>query len=224
MSKVSLVGMTKPSNSTGCRTAEELVAYAARVSNPANQNNTETAAGLLRYLMKNAHWSPFEMVHITLEIVTTRDISRQILRHRSFSFQEFSQRYAVSESFVPREARLQDLKNRQNSVEIDRTSGEQRELAETWNMKQARVINEAKKAYEWALENGIAKEQARAVLPEGNTETTLYMAGSLRSWIHYCELRCANGTQLEHRKVAEQCWDVIAGHFPSIADLIANNS
>jgi len=143
MSKVSLVGMTKPSNSTGCRTAEELVAYAARVSNPENQNNTETAAGLLRYLMKNAHWSPFEMVHITLEIVTTRDISRQILRHRSFSFQEFSQRYAVSESFVPRDARLQDLKNRQNSVEIDRTSGEQRELAETWNMKQARVINEA---------------------------------------------------------------------------------
>lgn len=224
MSRVSLVGMTKPSNSTGCRTAEELVAYAARVSNPANQNNTETAAGLLRYLMKNAHWSPFEMVSITLEIVTTRDISRQILRHRSFSFQEFSQRYAVSESFVPRDARLQDTKNRQNSVDIDRKNPAERELAEMWRMKQHKVISEAKQAYDWALNNGIAKEQARAVLPEGNTETTLYMAGTLRSWIHYCDLRCGNGTQLEHKKVADQCWDVIAGHFPSIADLIANKS
>jgi len=219
MSKVSLVGMTKPSATTGCHTAEDLVAYAARVSNPENQNNTQTSAGLLRYLMKNNHWSPFEMVHITLEIVTTRDISRQILRHRSFSFQEFSQRYAKSEHFNTRKARLQDPKNRQNSID-DANDG----LQSAWHMKQREVIQKSKEVYEWALGNGIAKEQARVVLPEGNTETTLYMAGSLRSWIHYCELRCGNGTQLEHRVVADQCWDVISGHFPSIADLLEQTS
>lgn len=219
MSKVSLVGMTTPSASTGCHTAEDLVAYAARVSNPENQNNTQTSAGLLRYLMKNNHWSPFEMVHITLEIVTTRDISRQILRHRSFSFQEFSQRYAKSEHFNTRKARLQDPKNRQNSID-DANDG----LQSAWHMKQREVIQKSKEVYEWALGNGIAKEQARVVLPEGNTETTLYMAGSLRSWIHYCELRCGNGTQLEHRVVADQCWDVISGHFPSIADLLEQTS
>lgn len=219
MSKVSLVGMTTPSATTGCHTAEDLVAYAARVSNPENQNNTQTSAGLLRYLMKNNHWSPFEMVHITLEIVTTRDISRQILRHRSFSFQEFSQRYAKSDHFETRKARLQDPKNRQNSID-DANDG----LQSAWHMKQREVIQKSKEVYEWALDNGIAKEQARVVLPEGNTETTLYMAGSLRSWIHYCELRCGNGTQLEHRVVADQCWDVISGHFPSIADLLEQTS
>ena len=210
---VSLVGMTQPSAVTGCHTANELIAYAARVSNPGNQNNADTAPKLLKYLIKNAHWSPFEMVSITMEINTTRDISRQIIRHRSFSFQEFSQRYAVSEAFVTRKCRLQDTKNRQNSIETD-----DRELAETWNMAQKKVINAANDAYQWALQNGIAKEQARAVLPEGNTETTLYMSGTLRSWVHYCELRMANGTQKEHSEIAKQCWDVISHHFPDVAE------
>lgn len=215
MSEVNLIAMSKPSATTDCHTAEELVAYAARVSNPANQNNTKTASKLLRYLIREDHWSPFEMVHITMEIKTTRDISRQVLRHRSFSFQEFSQRYAVSENFTKRECRLQDTKNRQNSIETD-----DKELAEQWNMKQREVINKSQEVYQWALDNGVAKEQARAVLPEGNTETTLYMAGSLRSWIHYCQLRMANGTQKEHMEVAEKCWEVIAGHFPSVAEAL----
>ena len=219
--------MTQPSASTGCHTAGELVAYAARVSNPANQNNEKTAPKLLRYLIKEGHWSPFEMVHITMEIKTTRDIARQILRHRSFAFQEFSQRYAVAESFEHREARLQDPKNRQNSISItteDTGKGGNKSphdrLYEDWNMRQASVIAEAKKAYNWALDNGIAKEQARAVLPEGNTQSTLYMAGSLRSWIHYCELRRGHGTQKEHIVVADKCWDIIAHHFPDIAEAI----
>jgi thymidylate synthase (FAD) len=211
MSEVNLIAVSKPSAMTGCTSAEELVAYAARVSNPENQSNPETAPKLLGYLAKNDHWSPFEMVSMTMEIVTTRDISRQILRHRSFSFQEFSQRYAVSTSFSQREARLQDKSNRQNSVE-----NTDKALAEDWNMKQAKVIFDANSAYEWALDNGIAKEQARAVLPEGNTETTLYMAGSLRSWIHYCQLRMTNGTQKEHMVVARQCWNIIDAHFPSV--------
>ncbi len=228
MSRVSLVGMTKPSSITGCNTAEQLVAYAARVSNPENQNNTKTAPKLLKYLIKEGHWSPFEIVHITMEIVTTRDIARQILRHRSFSFQEFSQRYAeVQEDFEVREARLQDPKNRQNSIELDtedfgkggNQTPEER-LYEDWWMRQRSVINEAKKQYKWALEQGIAKEQARAVLPEGNTISTLYMAGSLRSWIHYCELRRGHGTQKEHMVVADQCWEIIKGHFPAIAEAI----
>jgi len=209
---VSLVGMTQPSVATGCHTANELIAYAARVSNPENQNNAETAPKLLKYLIKNAHWSPFEMVSVTMEIKTTRDISRQILRHRSFSFQEFSQRYAVSTEYIEREARLQDPKNRQNSVETDN-----RDLREDWNMKQHEVINKAREVYEWALSKGIAKEQARAVLPEGNTETTLYMSGTLRSWVHYCELRMTNGTQKEHMDIAKQCWEVIKHHFPDVA-------
>src|SRR6056300_734872 len=200
---VSLVGMTQPSAATGCHTANELIAYAARVSNPDNQNNPKTASKLLGYLIKHEHWSPFEMVSVTMEITTTRDISRQIIRHRSFSFQEFSQRYAKSTNFETRECRLQDEKNRQNSIET-----EDRELAESWNMAQKTVINAANDAYQWALENGIAKEQARAVLPEGNTETTLYMSGTLRSWVHYCKLRMANGTQKEHIEIAEKCWDV----------------
>ena len=211
MSQVSLVALSKPSATTDCSTASELVAYTARVSNPGNQSNKKTAPKLLSYLMREDHWSPFEMVHMTMEIKTTRDIARQILRHRSFSFQEFSQRYADATEWETREARLQDPKNRQNSVET-----EDRMLQESWNMQQARVIQAAKEAYDWALERGIAKEQARAVLPEGNTMSTLYMAGSLRSWIHYCDLRRANGTQKEHMIVADQCWQIIGQHFPDI--------
>lgn len=218
MSKVSLVGMTKPSAATGCETANQLIAYAARVSNPGNQNNDKTAPKLLRYLIENDHWSPFEMVSVTMEIVTTRDISRQIIRHRSFSFQEFSQRYAESTEFTVRECRYQDNKNRQNSVEIDTTNPAEREIAEIWRMKQHHVLRTSTDAYNWALNNGIAKEQARAVLPEGNTETTLYMAGTLRSWVHYCQLRMANGTQKEHMEVAKKCWDVLGTHFPDVIE------
>ena len=224
VSKVSLVCLSQPSAETDCHTAEELVAYAARVSNPANQSNKKTAGKLVHYLIKENHWSPLEMVHITMQITTTRDISRQIIRHRSFSFQEFSQRYAQSETFSTRMARMQDPKNRQNSIELkgmddfgkggNKTTDER--LYEQWNMKQREVINKSNEVYKWALDNGIAKEQARAVLPEGNTETTLYMAGSLRSWIHYCELRRGNGTQKEHMLIADQCWDIIGTHFPDV--------
>ena len=212
---VILVGMTTPSAMTGCFSANQLIAYAARVSNPSNQINDETAPKLLKYLIKNSHWSPFEMVSITMEITTTRDISRQILRHRSFSFQEFSQRYAKSSNFIDREARLQDNKNRQNSVVTDDIY-----LKENWNMKQHEVIRKANEVYEWALENGIAKEQARVVLPEGNTETTLYMAGTLRSWIHYYQLRSKNGTQKEHSDIAIKCWNIIKQHFPDVAEAV----
>ncbi len=212
MSSVQLIALSKPNATTDCHTAAELIAYTARVSNPTNQSNKETAPKLLRYLMRENHWSPFEMVHMTMEIKTTRDIARQILRHRSFSFQEFSQRYAVSENInVVRETRTQDEKNRQNSIVTD-----DQHLKDEWFRSQARVRNYAKKEYEGALKLGIAKEQARALLPEGLTETTLYMAGSLRSWIHYCDLRRANGTQKEHMIVADQCWDVIGQHFPDI--------
>lgn len=211
MSKVSLVALSAPSATTDCHTASELVAYTARVSNPANQSNKKTAPKLLQYLMREDHWSPFEMVHMTMEIKTTRDIARQILRHRSFSFQEFSQRYAEATEWETREARLQDLKNRQNSMETD-----DKELNEMWNIVQKKLIKNAEDAYKWALEAGIAKEQARAVLPEGNTMSTLYMAGSLRSWIHYCQLRRGNGTQKEHMEVADQCWDIIGVHFPDV--------
>lgn len=217
--EVNLVALSKPSADTGCHTASDLVAYAARVSNPANQNNTETAPRLLKYLIKHKHWSPFEMVHLTLEIKTTRDISRQILRHRSFSFQEFSQRYAVSENIgVEREARLQDETNRQNSVEV----GEENDIHHEWLHAQGRVRWMAEKEYKAALKMGIAKEQARALLPEGLTETTLYMAGSLRSWIHYCELRMANGTQKEHMDIAKQCWEIIVQHFPELEEVLDN--
>ena len=212
---VSLVGMTQPSAITGCHTANELIAYAARVSNPGNQNNAETAPKLLKYLIKNAHWSPFEMVSVTMEINTTRDISRQIIRHRSFSFQEFSQRYAESTEFVRRECRLQDKKNRQNSIETD-----DRELAEWWRMAQSELIEKTKLLYKTALDHGIAKEQARAILPEGNTKTTLYMSGTLRSWIHYCQLRMENGTQKEHSEIADRCWDVLSQHFPDVAKAV----
>ena len=217
--EVNLVALSKPNEATGCHTASDLVAYAARVSNPANQNNTETAPRLLKYLIKHKHWSPFEMVHLTLEIKTTRDISRQILRHRSFSFQEFSQRYAVSENIgVEREARLQDETNRQNSVEV----GSDDDIHHEWLHAQGRVRWMAEKEYKAALKMGIAKEQARALLPEGLTETTLYMAGSLRSWIHYCELRMANGTQKEHMDIAKRCWEIIVGHFPELTEALDN--
>ena len=215
MSEVNLVGLTKPSAYTECTTANELVAWAARVSNPSNQNNTATAPKLVQYLIKNQHWSPLEMVHVSMEIKTTRDIARQILRHRSFSFQEYSQRYADPTKdlgFVKREARLQDKTNRQNSIEV----GDDKLLQEHWNIRQARVISEAQYAYDWAIENGIAKEQARTVLPEGLTESTIIMAGSLRSWVHYCQLRMDKATQKEHRIVAEQCWDIICHHFPDV--------
>ena len=212
---VSLVGMTQPSAATGCHTANELIAYTARVSNPDNQNNPKTASKLLGYLIKHEHWSPFEMVSVTLEITTTRDISRQIIRHRSFSFQEFSQRYAKSTNFETRECRLQDQTNRQNSVET-----EDRELAEWWRMAQKELIQKSKLVYQTALDHGIAKEQARAVLPEGNTETTLYMSGTLRSWIHYCKLRRSNGTQKEHSEIADKCWDILSQHFPDVAKAV----
>ena len=216
MSEVNLIGITKPSAYTECTTANELVAWAARVSNPSNQNNTATAPKLVRYLIQNQHWSPLEMVHVSMEIRTTRDIARQILRHRSFSFQEFSQRYADPTKdlgFVTREARLQDKKNRQNSVEL--TPDENR-LAEEWNVMQKQALNAATMAYQWAIERGIAKEQARVVLPEGNTESVMIMAGSLRSWVHYCQLRMDKATQKEHRIVAEQCWEIIGQHFPDV--------
>ena len=216
MSEVNLVGLTKPSAYTECTTANELVAWAARVSNPSNQNNTATASKLVQYLIKNQHWSPLEMVHVSMEIKTTRDIARQILRHRSFSFQEFSQRYAdpIKElGFVTREARLQDSKNRQNSMEL---GSEENRLAEEWQAMQQCATWAAKDAYTWAIENGIAKEQARTVLPEGLTESVMIMSGSLRSWVHYCQLRMDKATQKEHRIVAEQCWAIIGQHFPDV--------
>jgi len=196
---------------------QDLVAYCARVSNPSNQLNTETSERLIRYLIKNQHWSPLEMVSACMEITTTRDIARQILRHRSFSFQEFSQRYAdpVKDlNFVHREARLQDLKNRQNSIPTDNKL-----IHDSWQALQDNVIREAKFAYEWAIKNGIAKEQARAVLPEGLMESRLYVNGTLRSWIHYCEVRSANGTQLEHIEIAKACVQAISKIFPMINNI-----
>lgn len=204
---VKLVSVTKPLVE-GITTPLELIAYCARVSNPTNQLNTETSEKLLKYLIKNKHWSPFEMVHLTMEIQTTRDIGRQILRHRSFSFQEFSQRYAevTDDSFVEREVRLQDTKNRQNSLEID-----DEDFKNIWMIHQGDLIARAKVYYEWALANGIAKEQARVVLPEGLTKSTMYMSGSLRSWMHYCQLRSGSETQKEHRLIAVECWKLIEG-------------
>ena len=213
--KVKLISYSKPTedvNSEGIEDAQELVAFCARVSNPSNQLNTETSEKLISYLIKNAHWSPLEMVSACLEIETTRDIARQMLRHRSFSFQEFSQRYAnpVKDlEFVTREARMQDPKNRQNSIETDNS-----EIAGEWVTKQNEVIETATKAYNWAIESGIAKEQARSVLPEGNTVSRLYMNGTLRSWIHYIQLRAANGTQKEHMEIANACAEVINKIFP----------
>jgi thymidylate synthase (FAD) len=208
----------------GISDAQELIAYCARVSNPSNQLNTDTSAKLIQYLIKHQHWSPLEMVSACIEITTTRDIARQILRHRSFSFQEFSQRYADPTkdlSFVLREARKQDTKNRQNSIELDMTNDADRFLAAGWENIQRGVTQKALEAYEWAIANGIAKEQARAVLPEGLTESRLYMNGTLRSWIHFIELRSANGTQKEHQEVAIACARVIAEIFPLATNLLA---
>lgn len=226
--KVKLVSYSKPSRQMydeGLVDAQELVAFCARVSNPSNQFNTDTADKLIRYLIKHQHWSPLEMVSACLEIETTRDIARQILRHRSFSFQEFSQRYAdptaeIGNAFVIREARWQDTKNRQNSVEVDTTDEAQRLLAIEWERAQKRVLFAVQKEYEWAIKNGIAKEQARAVLPEGLTVSRLYMNGTLRSWIHYIQLRSSNGTQKEHMEVARECAKVIAEAFPMSTDFI----
>jgi len=208
----------------GIQDAQELIAYCARVSNPSNQLNTETSAKLIQYLIRHQHWSPLEMVSACMEITTTRDIARQILRHRSFSFQEFSQRYADPTRdllFVPREARYQDTKNRQNSVDLDPTVDDDRRLAYQWENIQLDIINRTRDAYKWAIEKGIAKEVARAVLPEGLTESRLYMNGTLRSWIHFIELRSANGTQKEHQEVAIACAKVIAEIFPMTTDLLA---
>jgi thymidylate synthase (FAD) len=202
----------------GLQDVQELIGFCARVSNPSNQFNTETSEKLIRYLVKHKHWSPLEMVSACLEIETTRDIARQILRHRSFSFQEFSQRYADPTKdldFVLREARLQDPKNRQNSVETTNPA-----LQAFWENHQKKVIDTARSAYEWAIANGIAKEQARAVLPEGLTVSRLYMNGTLRSWIHFIELRSANGTQKEHQLVAKECARVIAGIFPLATEFV----
>ena len=223
---VRLVSYSRPTEEfadLGISDAQELIAYCARVSNPANQFNTETSEKLIRYLIKHAHWSPLEMVSACMEISTTRDIARQILRHRSFSFQEFSQRYAdpVRDlSFVRRDARLQDPHNRQNSVPLDLTDPEHRELARLWQEQQDQVIRTARDAYRWAVTNGIAREQARAVLPEGLTESRLYMNGTLRSWVHFIELRSANGTQLEHQEVARTCAQVIAKIFPMASEFV----
>jgi len=223
---VRLVSCSRPTEefaNLGIADAQELVAYCARVSNPANQFNTETSEKLIRYLVKHAHWSPLEMVSACMEITTTRDIARQILRHRSFSFQEFSQRYAnpVQDlEFELRPARLQDTSNRQNSTDLDLRDPDQRELARLWVEKQQDVIRAARDAYTWAVHNGIAKEQARAVLPEGNTQSRLYMNGTLRSWIHFIELRSANGTQLEHQAVAQACAEVIATVFPLASEFV----
>ena len=223
MGSVKLVGVTKPVGFavTGeIHTAEDLIAYCARVSNPNNQHNTLTAERLLKYLVKHKHWSPFEMVHVVMEINTTRDIARQILRHRSFSFQEFSQRYAEvdDKSFTIKEARMQDAANRQNSIETNSALTQ-----ETWEQYQNHSKNAAIAAYKWAINSGIAKEVARSVLPEGLTNSRLYMSGTLRSWIHYCDLRMGNGTQKEHRLIATECWDVIVKEFPSLKNVLENN-
>lgn len=211
---VNIVAVTRPTSGLGI---DDFIAYVARVSNPSNQNNTETSGRLIKYLVNNKHWSPFELVHVVMEIETTRDIARQILRHRSFTFQEFSQRYADPTKdlgFTTREARLQDTKNRQNSIEFN-----DEELQGTWELLQQNSINYSRELYRWAIEKGIAKEQARAVLPEGLTVSRMYMSGSLRSWIHYCQLRCSNGTQKEHREIAIDCWYKIMELFPSLKEL-----
>ena len=221
MSKVKLLAYTHiyPHNRDypeSLMNAQDFIAFCARVSNPDNQNNNKTAPKLLKYLMDNKHWSPFEMASVTMEIETTRDIARQILRHRSFSFQEFSQRYAdpTKMEFVTREARLQDTKNRQNSIQTD-----DKTLQGTWKVIQDTYIDQAKVDYQWAIDHGIAKEVARSILPEGLTNSRLYMAGTLRSWIHYCQLRTKNGTQKEHMEIAEMCWKELKLIYPFLAEI-----
>ena len=217
--KVRLVSYSKPTiefENEGITDVQELVAFCARVSNPSNQNNNETSQKLIKYLINNKHWSPLEMVTACIEIETTRDIARQILRHRSFSFQEFSQRYADPTkdlSFVLKEARLQDNKNRQNSIDTDNET-----LKSEWINKQKKLIDLSLKTYKWAIDNGIAKEQARAVLPDGNTVSRMYMNGTLRSWVHYIELRSSNGTQKEHMEIAKSIAKIISDIFPMMSD------
>ncbi len=219
--KAKLIGYTQPSEGSveGLKDVQDLVAYCAKVSNPKGQMNLETSERLLAYLIKHKHWSPFEMASATIEVETTRDIARQFLRHRSFAFQEFSQRYAdpgsLDETFEVRDARMQDEKNRQNSVECENDY-----IKERWEEEQVQVILKAKEAYDWAIDNGIAKEQARAVLPEGNTKSKLYANGTIRSWIHYVELRSANGTQKEHMELAREIGCAIHAIFPMIEDFI----
>lgn len=225
--KVKLISYSKPSEeilNEGLHNVQDLIAFCARVSNPSNQFNTETSEKLISYLIKHQHWSPLEMVSTCLEIETTRDIARQILRHRSFSFQEFSQRYADPTKdldFTIRETRFQDTKNRQNSTELDLTDPEQREINKMWVEKQQQIIRLVKESYQWAVANGIAKEQARSILPEGNTVSRLYMNGTLRSWIHFIQLRSANGTQKEHQLVAIECAKIIATIFPMTTGLVS---
>jgi thymidylate synthase (FAD) len=222
-SEVNLISVTHPNEEyTGCKTAQELIGWCARVSNPANQQKHGTAPKLIQSLLRDKHWSPLEMVDVSVEIKTTRDIARQILRHRSFSFQEYSQRYADPTKdlgFVTREARLQDKKNRQASIEL--TSDEDG-VAGEWQAMQEQVLDATRVAYKWAIDNGIAKEQARAVLPEGLTESVIIMKGSVRSWVHYCDLRMKWDTQKEHRIVAEQCWEIIESQFPDIKIALDN--
>ena len=225
--KVKLISYSNPSEeilNEGLHNVQDLIAFCARVSNPSNQFNTETSEKLINYLIKHQHWSPLEMVSACLEIETTRDIARQILRHRSFSFQEFSQRYADPTKdldFTIRETRFQDTKNRQNSTELDLTDPEQREINKMWVEKQQQIIRLVKESYQWAVANGIAKDQARSILPEGNTVSRLYMNGTLRSWIHFIQLRSANGTQKEHQLVALECAKVIATIFPMTTGLVS---
>lgn len=223
---VVLVAVTQPTlefkEETGAHYPRDVISHCARVSNPANADNYATADKLLKYCMRNGHWSPFEMAFVIMSIRCTRDIGRQILRHRSFSFQEFSQRYA--EAALPvwttREYRLQDKKNRQNSVRLtnETASQEDKENCKDWMIKQAELVEKIRETYHWALSKGIAKEQARCVLPEGLTPSHMYMAGTLRSWIHYCQLRMGNGTQLEHRSIATQCWDILLAEFPFLGE------
>ena len=219
--KVDLISYSQPWQNQIDVGPTDLIAYCARVSNPDNQNNKATTEKLLKYLIREKHWSPFEMVSVCLEIETTRDIARQLLRHRSFSFQEYSQRYADPTKdleFTTREARLQDLNNRQNSIPIDMADAKQREINEMFRMKQKSLLRQVEEVYQWAIKNGIAKEQARAVLPEGLTTSRLYVNGTLRSWIHYIELRSANGTQKEHMDLAVACAKVISKVFPMISE------
>ena len=222
--KVTLVSSSQPSAelaAQGIVNAQELVAFCARVSNPANQTNTDTSEKLIRYLIKHKHWSPLEMVSACLEIETTRDIARQILRHRSFSFQEFSQRYAVADlGWELKETRLQDTKNRQNSIELSGLTLKEQNLMSQWKVKQEQLIQDAEYAYDWAIQNGIAKEQARAVLPEGLTVSRLYMQGTLRSWLHYIELRSGPETQKEHRQVAQACAVALESIFPMVSEFL----
>ncbi len=224
--KVNLVGSTEP-KIIGIDNLEEFIAYCAKVSNPQFQNDFTNSKKLLSYLIEHKHWSPFEMASITLEIETTRDIARQVLRHRSFSFQEFSQRYkevsAIENPFVVREARYQDNKNRQDSVELNMDRPYDRDIDRSWRLKQQQLNHETKMVYQWALDNGIAKEVARSILPEGNTVSRLYMQGNVRSWIHYIELRSGNGTQKEHMLLAHECARAIAPVFPMITQFITES-